>query len=41
MIREEFRKGNNISIGEAPEDLAGCVQGAADLCPMQIIHVDL
>jgi len=41
MVREEFRKGKNINEGEVPEDLAGCVQEAAVLCPVQIIHVDV
>lgn len=39
MVRAEFRKGKSISEGEAPDDLAGCVQEAADLCPVQIIQV--
>jgi len=41
MVRVEFRGGKNINIGYAPDDLAGCVQEAADLCPVQIIHVDM
>ncbi len=40
MVREEFRKEKSISAGEAPEGLAGCVQEAADLCPVQIIRID-
>ena len=39
MVRAEFRKGKSINEGEAPDDLAGCVQEAADLCPVQIIQV--
>jgi ferredoxin len=40
MVKEQFRKGKEINVGEAPEDLAVCVQQAADLCPVQIIQVD-
>jgi ferredoxin len=40
MIKEKFRKEKSINIGDAPEDLAGCVQEAADLCPVQIIRVE-
>jgi hypothetical protein len=41
MVKENFRKGKNISVGEVSEDLSGCVQEAADLCPVQIIRVDM
>jgi len=41
MIKEEFRNGKDINTGEVPEDLVDCVQQAADLCPVQIIHVDV
>jgi ferredoxin len=41
MIKEQFRIEKSIRVGEAPEDLAGCVQEAADLCPVQIIRVDV
>ena len=34
MVKENFRKGKNISVGEVSEDLAGCVEEAADLCPV-------
>lgn len=40
MVNERFRKGKSISEGEAPEDLAGCVREAADLCPVQIIRIE-
>jgi ferredoxin len=40
MVKERFRKGKSISEGEAPEDLAGCVREAADLCPVQIIRIE-
>ncbi len=40
MVRKEFRKEKSISTGEAPAGLAGCVQEAADLCPVQIIRID-
>lgn len=41
MIKEKFRIDNKINTGNAPEDLAGCVQEAADLCPVQIILVEM
>ena len=41
MIKEKFRIDKKINTGNAPEDLAGCVQEAADLCPVQIILVEL
>jgi ferredoxin len=41
MVREEFRIGKKINEGEVPGDLIGCVQEAADLCPVQIIFVTL
>jgi ferredoxin len=41
MICEKFRVGKKINRGEFPDDLATCVQEAADLCPVQIIHVDM
>ncbi len=41
MVRAEFRTGKSIKEGEAPDDLATCVQEAADLCPVQIIQVDM
>jgi len=41
MIIEKFRTGKKINEGEVPEDITGCVQEAADLCPVQIIHVDV
>jgi len=40
MIKEQFRKEKSIRVGEVPEDLAGCVKEAADLCPVQIIRID-
>lgn len=35
----EYRLGDSIAAGEAPEDM-DCVQEAADLCPVEIIHVE-
>jgi ferredoxin len=40
QVKEKFRKNGNISEGEAPPDLVACVQEAADLCPVTIIHVE-
>jgi ferredoxin len=41
MVRKEFRTGATLGEGEVPQDLTGCVQEAADLCPVQIIHLDI
>lgn len=41
MVREEFRIAKKINEGEVPGDIIGCVQEAADLCPVQIIFVTL
>jgi len=35
------RNGKEISVGEVPGYLAGCVQEATDLCLVQIIRVDV
>jgi len=35
------RNGKEISVGEIPGYPAGCVQEATDLCPVQIIRVDV
>jgi ferredoxin len=40
QVKEKFRKKGSISEGEAPADMAACVQEAADLCPVTIIHVE-
>ena len=40
QVKEKFRTGDEIGAGEAPPDLAPCVQDAADLCPVSIIHVE-
>lgn len=39
QIVEEFRKNNDASSGEVGGDLEECLQGAADGCPVEIIHV--
>jgi ferredoxin len=40
QVKKEFRKGDNIGEGEAPPEMAACVRDAADLCPVEIIHVE-
>ena len=39
QIAEKYRVGGNISEGEAPDSPKDMVRRAADLCPVQIIHV--
>jgi len=40
QITAKFREGGNITAGVVPEELASCVQDAANACPVQIIHVE-
>ena len=40
QIVAKYREGDNIAVGIIPEDLASCVQDAANACPVQIIHVE-
>ncbi len=35
----QYRKGDNIAEGDAPDDLSDCVLEAADNCPVQVITV--
>jgi len=39
QVVEEYRLGDNPAKGEAPEELAEEVKEAADVCPVEIIHV--
>ncbi len=39
-IAEKYRVGDDLGVGEVPEDLRDCVQDAADGCPEEIIHVE-
>jgi ferredoxin len=39
QVIEQYRLNDNPGEGEAPQDLADCVQDAADGCPVQIIRV--
>lgn len=40
QIVAKYRVGGDPGTGEVPEDLRGCVQEAADSCPVEIIHVE-
>lgn len=40
QVKKKFRKGDNIGEGDAPDEMADCVRDAADLCPVEIIHVE-
>jgi ferredoxin len=39
-IKEQYRVGGSLSEGEVPDDLADCVQEAADSCPVSVILVE-
>jgi ferredoxin len=36
----QYRRNDNLSEGDVPEELKECVQDAADSCPVQIISVE-
>lgn len=40
QIVEKYRVEGSFAVGEAPEELRDKVQGAADECPVEIIHVE-
>ena len=40
QIIEKYRVGGSLDVGEAPEELRDRVQGAAEECPVEIIHVE-
>ncbi len=40
QVVETYRTGGDPAQGEAPEELADCVQAAADNCPVEVIHVE-
>lgn len=40
QIVEQYRVEGDPARGEAPEELKSCVQGAADNCPVEIIHLE-
>jgi len=39
QVIAQYRNAGNPAEGTAPEDIEGCIKDAADLCPVQIIHV--
>ncbi len=39
QVMAKFRSTENPSDGVSPQELDACVAEAADLCPVQIIHV--
>ena len=40
QICEKLRIGGDIAQGEIPDEFAACSAEAADLCPVQIIHLE-
>jgi len=40
MVIEKYRINNNPYEGEAPAGIGKMVRRAADLCPVQIIHIN-
>lgn len=39
QILEQYRVDDDPAQGEVPDELESCVQNAADICPVEIIHV--
>lgn len=39
QVKEPYRNGGDRAVGTAPPELEAKVQDAADLCPVQIIHL--
>jgi ferredoxin len=39
-IVDAYRVGDDPAIGQVPDDLADCVQTAADGCPVEVIQVE-
>lgn len=40
QVVEVYRPGNDSAVGQAPAELADCVQDAASGCPVEVIHVE-
>lgn len=40
QITADYRSGNDPAVGEVPADLEDCAKGAADACPVEVIHVE-
>lgn len=40
QVVEQYGIGDNIDEGEVPEELKDCVRDAADVCPIEIIHLE-
>lgn len=38
QVRERYRVGGDISVGQVPQVLEKCAVEAEDACPVQIIH---
>jgi ferredoxin len=39
QIVEQYRVDGDVAVGEVPAELEDCVRGAAEGCPVEIIHV--
>jgi ferredoxin len=40
QVVEQYRLDDDLSQGEVPEELESCVQEAAEICPVEIIHLE-
>jgi ferredoxin len=40
QIVKAYRVGGDPAVGQVPEEMAECVQTAADGCPVEAIHVE-
>lgn len=39
-IAEEYRVDDQLGVGEVPDDLEDCVRAGAEVCPVEVIHVE-
>ena len=40
QIVEKYRVNGQLDRGEVPDSLSDCVTGAAESCPVEIIHIE-
>lgn len=40
QVVEQYRMNGDLARGQVPNELEDCVQSAADVCPVEIIHLE-
>ncbi|MHB1295950.1 MAG: ferredoxin [Anaerolineae bacterium] len=40
QVKAEYRAGGDPATGQVPDDLEDCAKGAAEACPVEVIHVE-